>query len=128
MTKKKGFFMKTHWVLGMLLVGSIAVGAAADSSMEKGASPVRQATAKDMGQPAKADIAVTVNGMVCPFCAQGITKKFKAMPEVQSVDVRMSESRVYVTLRKGEELDDKSVQEVLTKSGYNVEKIERVPR
>jgi copper chaperone CopZ len=120
--------MKRNWMLGIVALGVMTTAAWADPSMEKGAAPVRQATAKDMGQPEKADIAVTVNGMVCPFCAQGITKKFKAMPQVQSVDVRMSESRVYVTLRKGEELDDKSVREVLTKSGYNVEKIERVPR
>lgn len=71
------------------------------------------------------DIKVKVNGMVCGFCAQGITKKFKAEPSVENVDVKLSEKTVTLSLKDGKEIDDSKIIDLLKESGYNVEKIER---
>jgi len=71
------------------------------------------------------EISATVNGMVCAFCAQGITKKFNAEPAVEKVDVSLEKKVVTITLKDGKDLDDKKVQEILKESGYNVETIAR---
>ena len=70
-------------------------------------------------------ITATVNGMVCGFCAQGITKKFNAEPAVKHVDVSLEKKIVKIDLKDGQNLDDKTVEKILKDSGYNVEKIVR---
>jgi copper chaperone CopZ len=71
-------------------------------------------------------ITATVNGMVCGFCAQGITKKFNAEPAVKSVDVSLEKKSVKIDLKEGKDLDDKTIEKILKDSGYNVEKITRI--
>lgn len=71
------------------------------------------------------EISATVNGMVCGFCAQGITKKFNADPAVEKVDVSLEKKVVTITLKEGKNLDDKKIQELLKESGYDVETIAR---
>ena len=71
------------------------------------------------------DVHITVKGMVCAFCAQGITKKFKAEPAVGTVNVSLEKKSVDLSLKSGQTLSDDVIQKVLTDSGYTVEKIER---
>ena len=71
------------------------------------------------------EIKVSVKGMVCAFCAQGITKKFKAEPAVEKVDVSLEKKLVTIDIKEGQELSDKKIERVLTDSGYNIEKIDR---
>jgi len=70
-------------------------------------------------------VDVTVNGMVCSFCAQGITKKFKARPEVESVNVVLKDQQVHLTFKDGKTMKDADITALLRESGYSVEKIER---
>lgn len=74
---------------------------------------------------AEKEITATVNGMVCAFCAQGITKKLSAEPAVEKVDVSLEKKTVKVCLKEGKYLDDKTLEKILKDSGYNVEKITR---
>jgi mercuric ion binding protein len=74
---------------------------------------------------AQTNVDVTVNGMVCSFCAQGITKKFKAQKEVESVKVVLQDQKVYLTLKDGADISDRDITQTLKKAGYSVEKIER---
>ena len=71
------------------------------------------------------DIRVTVNGMVCGFCAQGITKKFKAREEIESVDVSLEKKTVTLKTKIHQDLTDKVITDILTESGYSTEKIDR---
>lgn len=71
------------------------------------------------------EITATVNGMVCGFCAQGITKKFGAEASVYKIDVSLEKKIVKIALKEGKDLDDKTVEKILKDAGYNVEKIER---
>jgi len=71
------------------------------------------------------EVKIGVNGMVCGFCAQGITKKFKAENAVESVDVKLSEKKVTLILREKQDLPDDRIKQILTDSGFNVQKIER---
>jgi periplasmic mercuric ion binding protein len=74
---------------------------------------------------AEKEITATVNGMVCGFCAQGITKKFGAEASVSKVDVSLEKKVVKINLKEGQDLDDKTIEKLLQEAGYNVEKIER---
>lgn len=71
------------------------------------------------------EIAVTVKGMVCGFCAQGIEKKFKALKEVEAVNVSLENKIVKVTTKGDQDIPDTQINDILKKAGYNVEKIQR---
>lgn len=71
------------------------------------------------------EISVQVKGMVCGFCAQGIEKKFKALPEVQGVNVSLETKLVKVSTKDGKDVSNEKINEILREAGYNVEKIER---
>lgn len=71
-------------------------------------------------------INVTVKGMVCSFCSQGITKKIQALPEVASVKVNLDIHIVTIETKEGAVLlKDESITKVLSDAGYSVAKISR---
>ncbi len=71
------------------------------------------------------NIKVTVKGMVCSFCAQGVTKKLNAEPAVSKVDVSLEKKIVSIELKENSKLSDEKITTLLTDSGYNVERIDR---
>lgn len=70
-------------------------------------------------------LEVTVTGMVCAFCSQGISKKFKEQKAVKEINVDLDTKLVKIELNESENLDDKQVTEILKDAGYGVSKIER---
>lgn len=70
-------------------------------------------------------ITIQVKGMVCAFCAQGIEKKFKALPEVEKVHVSLETKLVSVDSKEGKDVTDDQIKKIVTDSGYEVLKIER---
>lgn len=64
------------------------------------------------------EIKVGVKGMVCAFCAQGIEKKFKALPEVEKVEVSLENKFVKLSFKDGKRLDNSKITEVLKDAGY----------
>ena len=74
---------------------------------------------------AEKSVVVNVKGMVCAFCAQGITKKFKAEPSVSQVDVSLEKKNVTLSIKEGQDLPDAKIEGILKDSGFNVEKISR---
>lgn len=70
-------------------------------------------------------ITLTVKGMVCSFCAQGIEKKLTAEPAVESVKVSLKDKTVILTLKEGKELSNDKIKSLLKDAGYTVEKIDR---
>ena len=71
------------------------------------------------------DVKIAVKGMVCGFCAQGITKKFKAEPSVAKVDVSLENKLVTLGLKDGQDISDEKIKTLLKDAGYNIDKIER---
>ena len=71
------------------------------------------------------DITVTVKGMVCPFCAQGITKTFSKKPPIKSVHVDLEKKTVKLETKEGASLSDDEIKTSIADSGYDVVKIER---
>jgi copper chaperone CopZ len=71
------------------------------------------------------EISVTVKGMVCSFCAQGIEKKFKALEEVKAIHVSLEKKIVKLETKDGNDISDAKIGEILSEAGYNIDKIQR---
>lgn len=70
-------------------------------------------------------IKVEVNGMVCDFCSQGITKKFKAQDAVENVQIDMNKKEVLLSLKEGKDLENSLIEKLIKDAGVNVSKINR---
>ncbi len=70
-------------------------------------------------------IEMDVNGLVCAFCAQGIEKTLKALPETQAVFVSLEHRIVAVQLKDGVDIDDATLRKAITNAGYAVVAIRR---
>lgn len=71
-------------------------------------------------------LKVTVNGMVCAFCAQGIEKRLGQLAATQAVFVDLKNRVVAVQAKPGQRLDDKAVRSEIVDAGYDVVTIEPV--
>lgn len=72
-----------------------------------------------------ATIEMTVNGLVCAFCAQGIEKKLKKFPATAEVVVNLEHRLVAVALKDGQDIPDADLRKALTEAGYTVKAISR---
>jgi mercuric ion binding protein len=68
---------------------------------------------------------ISVNGMVCSFCAQGIEKRLKAVPGIEAVQIDLSKGMVEVTARSGASLDAATLKQAIRDAGYDVRRIDR---
>jgi copper chaperone CopZ len=75
---------------------------------------------------AATSMKVTVNGMVCAFCAQGIEKRLSKMSATQAVFVDLKRKTVLVQAKDGQALDGKAISAEIVDSGYDVVKLEAV--
>lgn len=71
-------------------------------------------------------IVAQVNGMVCAFCAQGIEKKARALPQAQEVYVNLQEKIVAVQLKDGTSISPETISGLVKEAGYEVRHIETV--
>ncbi|MBY0386177.1 heavy-metal-associated domain-containing protein [bacterium] len=63
---------------------------------------------------------ITVKGMVCSFCAQGIEKKLKAFKEIQKVSVDLDTKKVLVESVPGQTVPSDLLQKTIKDAGYDV--------
>lgn len=71
------------------------------------------------------EIIITVKGMVCSFCAQGIKKTFMSKEGVEKVEVNLDTKVVTITTAKGHSLQDADVKDSITDAGYELVSLER---
>ncbi len=77
---------------------------------------------------ATTSVKVTVNGMVCAFCAQGIEKRLSKLPAAQAVYVDLKQKVVVVQAKTGQTLDGKVITAEITDAGYDVTNLEMVEK
>src|SRR5262245_50910820 len=70
-------------------------------------------------------IEMTVNGLVCGFCAQGIEKTLRKNPATADVYVSLEDRLVAVALRDGNDIPDAELTKEMTNAGYTVKEIQR---
>lgn len=114
--------MKKYIILGCTLALAASFSPLSFSQTE---APKAQTTDS---QPALKSEVMTakVNGMVCDFCAQAVTKVFHKQDGVTDVIVDLDKSEIIVTMAAGKSLDDKTIKSLIRKSGYSLVDISRI--
>lgn len=82
-------------------------------------------TPSQKSAPIAADAVVSVNGLVCDFCAQAIQKSFARHAEVNAVQVDLSAKLVSIDFKPNANLDDAAIRRIITNAGYTVVSIRR---
>jgi len=72
------------------------------------------------------DVHVSVNGLVCDFCARALEKVFGKEEAVKGIDVNLDTKIITVNFNEGQTLGDEKITQLITDAGYNVEGIHRV--
>ena len=72
-----------------------------------------------------ASIRIYVEGMVCAFCAQGISKAFEKERAVKSVKINLEDKSVNIKLKRFRRLSDKKITQIVNDAGYDIGEIER---
>jgi copper chaperone CopZ len=70
-------------------------------------------------------VKMTVDGMVCSFCAQGIESRLKQQAATDKVLVSLDEKLVALTLKDGKTISDDKLRAELKDAGYEVKTITR---
>lgn len=70
-------------------------------------------------------IEMEVNGLVCAFCAQGISKTLRGFPATSDVVVSLEKKLVAVSTKDGADIPDAELRRALTDAGYEVRAIRR---
>lgn len=73
-------------------------------------------------------IELTVNGLVCGFCAQGIEKTFRKNAATQDVFVSLEHRLVAIETKSGADISDEALRKSLKDAGYDVKAIARTER
>ena len=70
-------------------------------------------------------LSISVNGLVCDFCARSIEKLFSKKESVKSINVNLEEMLITINLKKGKILNDDIIKQVIRDSGYDIKEINR---
>ena len=68
-------------------------------------------------------VQLTVDGLVCNFCASNITKTFTKLPEVSAVYVNLAAKAVLLQLKEGQKLPEDQTKQIVTDAGFNLRAI-----
>jgi mercuric ion binding protein len=72
-----------------------------------------------------ATLRMEVNGLVCAFCAQGISKELRTNPATADVLVSLEHRLVAVALKPGQDIADDELRKSLTDAGYTLVSVKR---
>jgi copper chaperone CopZ len=75
-----------------------------------------------------ATIELTVNGLVCGFCAQGIEKTLRRNAATDDVFVSLENRLVAVATKPDADIPDEVLRKALQDAGYDVKAIARTDR
>lgn len=70
-------------------------------------------------------VTVKVNGLVCDFCVQALTRTFKKEKAVDRFHVDLTSKEIHMTFKPGQTLTDARIRTLVTNAGYNVVGIAR---
>ena len=70
-------------------------------------------------------VYVSVNGLVCDFCARSIEKMFEKKEAVSRISVDLENMLITIFLRDNQKLNDETIIEIIKDSGYDVTEVKR---
>lgn len=68
---------------------------------------------------------VKVNGLICDFCVQALTRTFRKQASVKDFAVDLNAKEIRIGFKPGQSLDDARIRKLVTDAGYNVVGIAR---
>jgi len=71
------------------------------------------------------DVLVTVDGLVCDFCAQSLKKVFGKEEGVAGLSVDLDNQLVIVDTKDGMDISDEKIKELIEWGGYDLVEIKR---
>ena len=63
-------------------------------------------------------LEIPIQGMTCPFCADGLHKKLGKLPGVEKVDVSLKLKKARITLKEGTRIDQENLKKTIIDSGF----------
>ena len=70
-------------------------------------------------------LKISVNGLVCDFCARSIEKLFRKKESVESINVDLENMLITIYWKKGKNINNIIVTQLIKDSGYDVTEINR---
>ena len=67
---------------------------------------------------------VSVKGMVCDFCAQGIEKTFKKDKTVAKIDVDLNKGKIFIDYQMNTKIDFEKIKKMIVSNGQNATKLQ----
>ena len=67
---------------------------------------------------------VSVKGMVCDFCAQGIEKTFKKDKTVAKIDVDLNKGKIFIAYQMNTKIDFEKIKKMIISNGQNATKLQ----
>ena len=68
---------------------------------------------------------ISINGLVCDFCARSIEKIFKKDESVSNIEVNLEKMLITIYVNENKILNDKTIKKLINDSGYVVMEIYR---
>ena len=63
-------------------------------------------------------VEISITGLACPFCAYGLEKNLKKLPEVSTVTVNLADSMARVAMNADREADLEAIKKAIVKAGF----------
>jgi copper chaperone CopZ len=87
-------------------------------------SPAPAKAAEATGAAHAPAVKLSVNGMVCAFCAQGIEARLKKLPETADLYINLKQKVVAVQAKPGQTLAVDKLKAEVVEAGYEVTRAE----
>ena len=105
----------------VLLTGAVLSALAPAARAQSPVTPKAPAAAPAATASA---VKLSVNGMVCAFCAQGIEARLKKLPETADLYINLKQKVVAVQAKPGQTLPVEKLKAEVVEAGYEVSRIE----
>ncbi|MBA4274510.1 MAG: heavy metal transporter [Alphaproteobacteria bacterium] len=70
-------------------------------------------------------ITLSVTGLVCAYCVQGIEKKFREVEAVTDIDFNLDTGTVTLTTKENGDVSDDTIKDIISFGGYGLTDIQR---
>ena len=63
-------------------------------------------------------VEIPIQGMTCPFCADGLHRKLSKLPGIEKAEVSLKLKKARLTLKEGAKLDVEAVKKTVIDAGF----------
>jgi len=71
-------------------------------------------------------VNVEVNGLSCPFCAYGLEKNLKSIPNIEKISIDVEEAFVTLIIKEGQFVFEKDIKKKVKDAGFTAGDIKEI--